>query len=152
MNCTLLLAATMIFSVPDVDSDFKSYMDYRAITNRHSDQYMLQQECSTDPDTGIRVHNGYYCIALGTYYSSTIGERFKITLDTGEELLCEIGDIKADCHTDDTNRYVPCNGNIVEFIVDTKKLPKEVRRMGTLSAIDIFEGSVESIEKLEVCK
>ena len=152
MNCTLLLAATMIFSVPDVDSDFKSYMDYRAITNRHSDQYMLQKECSTDPDTGIRVHNGYYCIALGTYYSNTIGERFKITLDTGEELLCEIGDIKADCHTDDTNRYVPCNGNIVEFIVDTKKLPKEVKRMGTLSALDIFEGSVESIEKLEVCK
>lgn len=149
MNCiTVLLASTMIFSVPDIDSDFKSYMDYRAITNTHSEQYQLQKVSSTD-ENGLRVHNGYYLIALGTYYSSNVGDKFKITLDTGEELLCEVGDIKADSSTDETNRYVECNGNIVEFIVDTKKLPKEVRLMGTVSVIDGFEGSVESIEKLE---
>lgn len=144
-----LAAATMIFSVPDIDSDFKSYMDYRCITNTESAQYKLQQKCYTD-ENGLRVHDGYYVVALGTYYSSTVGERFKITLDTGEELYCEVGDVKANCDTDETNRYVPINGNIVEFIVDTKKLPKEVRFMGTVSAIDIFEGDVESIEKLEV--
>jgi len=138
----------MTFSVPDIDSDFKSYMDYRCITNTTSDQYKLQKECETN-EYGIREHDGYYVIALGTYYSTTIGERFKITLDTGEELLCEVGDIKADSDTDKTNRYVPINGNIVEFIVDTKELPKKVRQMGTISAIDIFEGSIESIEKLE---
>lgn len=144
-----LAAATMIFSVPDIDSDFKSYMDYRCITNTESAQYKLQQKCYTD-ENGLRIHDGYYVVALGTYYSSTVGERFKITLDTGEELYCEVGDVKANCDTDETNRYVPINGNIVEFIVDTKKLPKEVRFMGTVSAIDIFEGDVESIEKLEV--
>lgn len=145
---TLTLASTMIFSVPDIDSDFKAYMDYRAITNTKSPQYKLQQVSGTD-ENGIRTHNGYYLIALGTYYSTNIGDRFKITLDSGEVLLCEVGDIKADCDTDETNRYVPCNGNIVEFIVDTKKLPDDVRMMGTVSAIDIFEGNVESIEKLE---
>lgn len=148
MNCfSILLASTMIFSVPDIDSDFKAYMDYRAITNTHSEQYKLQKVSSTD-DNGLRVHNGYYLIALGTYYSTTVGERFKITLDTGEELLCEVGDIKGDSSTDETNRYVPINGNIVEFIVDTDKLPKKVRKMGSVSYIDGFEGSVTSIERL----
>lgn len=145
---TLLLAAQMIFTVPDVDSDFKSYMDYRCITNTSSDQYKLQQKCYTD-DNGLRVYDGYYAVALGTYYSSTIGDKFHITLDTGEEFDVIVGDVKADCDTDKTNRYVPVNGNIIEFIVDTKKLPKDVRWMGTISALDDFEGSVEFIEKIE---
>lgn len=145
---TLLLAAQMIFTVPDVDSDFKSYMDYRCITNTSSDQYKLQQKCYTD-DNGLRVYDGYYAVALGTYYSSTIGDKFHITLDTGEEFDVIVGDVKADCDTDKTNRYVPVNGNIIEFIVDTRKLPKDVRFMGTVSALDDFEGSVESIEKIE---
>lgn len=145
---TLLLAAQMIFTVPDVDSDFKSYMDYRCITNTSSDQYKLQQKCYTD-DNGLRVYDGYYAVALGTYYSSTIGDKFHITLDTGEEFDVIVGDVKADCDTDKTNRYVPVNGNIIEFIVDTKKLPKDVRFMGTISALNEFEGSVESIEKIE---
>lgn len=145
---TLLLAAQMIFTVPDVDSNFKSYMDYRCITNTSSDQYKLQQKCYTD-DNGLRVYDGYYAVALGTYYSSTIGDKFHITLDTGEEFDVIVGDVKADCDTDKTNRYVPVNGNIIEFIVDTKKLPKDVRFMGTISALDDFEGSVESIEKIE---
>lgn len=145
---TLLLAAQMIFTVPDVDSDFKSYMDYRCITNTSSDQYKLQQKCYTD-DNGLRVYDRYYAVALGTYYSSTIGDKFHITLDTGEEFDVIVGDVKADCDTDKTNRYVPVNGNIIEFIVDTKKLPKDVRFMGTISALDDFEGSVTSIEKIE---
>lgn len=145
---TLLLAAQMIFTVPDVDSNFKSYMDYRCITNTSSDQYKLQQKCYTD-DNGLRVYDGYYAVALGTYYSSTIGDKFHITLDTGEEFDVIVGDVKADCDTDKTNRYVPVNGNIIEFIVDTKKLPKDVRFMGTVSALDDFEGSVTSIEKIE---
>lgn len=144
----LLLAASMIFTVPDIDSDFKSYMDYRCITNAESAQYKLQQDCYTD-ENGLRVYDGYYVVALGTYYSSTIGDKFKITLDSGEELYCVVGDVKADCDTDKTNRYVPINGNIIEFIVDTRKLPKDVRFMGTVSALDDFEGSVESIEKIE---
>lgn len=144
----LLLAASMIFTVPDIDSNFKSYMDYRCITNTESAQYKLQQDCYTD-ENGLRVYDGYYVVALGTYYSSTIGDKFKITLDSGEELYCVVGDVKADCDTDKTNRYVPINGNIIEFIVDTRKLPKDVRFMGTVSALDDFEGSVESIEKIE---
>lgn len=148
----VLLCASMIFSVPeDISTDFKSYMDYRCITNTNSSQYKLQKYAWTD-ENGLRRYDDYYLVALGSYYSSTVGDCFKITLDTGETFDVMVGDCKADCDTDSTHMYHPMrdgSGNVIEFIVDTKELPKEVRRMGTVSAIDIFEGNVESIEKIE---
>lgn len=148
----VLLCASMIFSVPeDISTDFKSYMDYRCITNTNSSQYKLQKYAWTD-ENGLRRYDDYYLVALGSYYSSTVGDCFKITLDTGETFDVMVGDCKADCDTDSNHMYHPMrdgSGNVIEFIVDTKELPKEVRRMGTVSAIDIFEGNVESIEKIE---
>ena len=148
----ILLAASITFSVPeDIGTDFKAYMDYRCITNTKSPQYKLQKYAWTD-EYGLRRYDDYYLVALGSYYSSTVGDCFKITLDTGESFECMVGDCKADCDTDSKHMYHPMkdgNGNVVEFIVDTKSLPKEVRKMGTVSAIDIFEGDIESIEKIE---
>ena len=148
----ILLASALMFSVPEnIDTDFKSYMDYKYITCKSSPQYKLQQFAYTD-DNGLRKVDDYYLVALGSYYSTTVGDCFKVTLDTGESFKVMLGDCKADCDTDSTNMYHPMRnggGNVIEFIVDTKSLPKDVRRMGTVSAIDIFEGDVESIEKIE---
>jgi len=147
----ILLASALIFSVPeDVDTDFKAYMDYRYITCKSSPQYKLQQYAWTD-ENGLRRYDDYYLVALGSYYSTTVGDCFKITLDTGETFNVMVGDCKADCDTDSKHMYHPMRdggGNVIEFIVDTKSLPREVRQMGTVSAIDIFEGNVESIEKI----
>lgn len=147
----IILASALIFSVPeDIDTDFKAYMDYRTITNTRSPQYKLQSQAWTD-DNGLRKVDDYYLVAMGSYYSSTVGDCFEITLDTGESFKVMIGDCKADKDTDILNMYHPMNnnkGNVIEFIVDTKELPREVRQMGTVSAIDIFEGNVESIEKI----
>jgi len=151
IGVSILLSASMMFEVPDVDTEFKAYMDYRAITNTRSSQYKLQKQAWTD-ENGLRRFDDYYLVAMGSYYSSTVGDCFKITLDSGETFKCMIGDCKADCDTDSEHMYHPMTegrGNVIEFIVDTKKLPKEVRTMGTVSAIDIFEGDVESIEKIE---
>ena len=46
--------------IPDVNTDFKTYMDYRAITNTDSVQYALQQEAYTDSQ-GIRRIDGDVC-------------------------------------------------------------------------------------------
>ena len=139
------------YYVPDIDSDFKSYMDYRCITDTRSDQYKLQRDAFTD-DNGLRMIDDYYCVALGTYYSDTIGDCFLITLDTGESFKVIVGDIKDDRHTDKSNRYCDMGngkGNIVEFIVDTRYLDDYARRMGTISAIDGFEGNIETIEAID---
>lgn len=148
ISAVLLIAA---FKVPAIDTDFKSYMDYRRITNTHTAQYKLQQEAVTD-ENGLRKKGDYYLIAVGTYYSDTIGDCFEITLDSGESFKAMVGDIKEDCYTDAKNMYYPRgngSGEVVEFIVDTKELPRNARQLGTISAIPEFSGSVTKVEKIE---
>lgn len=55
--------------LPPLDTSFKSYMDYRTITSTTSDQYALQKQAYTD-EFGLRKVGGFYCIALGTYYTA----------------------------------------------------------------------------------
>jgi hypothetical protein len=142
------------FEIPSGDTAFKSYMSYRAITNTRSAQYQLQQQCWTD-DEGLRRYQDDYVIAIGTYYADHIGERFKITLDTGESFTAVVGDFKANRHTDSKNQYYDTgNGkkNVVEFVVDTRELNRKARRMGDISYISGFEGNIKSIEKEEGSK
>lgn len=127
------------------NTGFKSYMDFRAITNKRSMQYALQQEAETDPATGIRMKDGCYLVALGTFYAQSVGERFRITLSSGVRFDAMTGDIKADAHTDPLHQHR--NGNIVEFIVDTRKISRTCRVMGDMSYAG-FDGRIASIEKL----
>lgn len=147
---------TVKYELPDDDTYFKTYMSYRAITNTRSAQYKLQQDAWTDTN-GLRRYGDDYMIAVGTFYSDTVGERFKITLANGFEFTAVVGDIKADRHTDSKNMYTPvynANGkvisaNVIEFIVDTSSLPRDVRLMGTVSAINDFEGNIKTMEKIK---
>ncbi|MGN1089125.1 MAG: hypothetical protein ACI4Q6_01885 [Huintestinicola sp.] len=137
--------------LPDVDTDFKTYMDYRTITDTSSLQYALQEKAYTDSQ-GIRRIGDDVCVALGTGYTEGCGERFEITLDSGKEFTVIVGDIKADCHTDSTNRYVELwegQGDVLEFIVDTKKLDRKVRLMGSVGEYDSYKGNISSIIPIE---
>lgn len=136
--------------VPDGDTSFKAYMDWHCITNTRSDQYNLQLECWTD-DQGLRRHGDDYVIALGTFYADRIGERYKITLDSGVTFTATVGDFKADKDTDSSNMYTPMQGsakNVIEFVVDTPELPATARRMGDISYAG-FEGDVERMVRLD---
>ena len=141
--------------LPDEDTYFKTYMSYRAITNTASEQYKLQQRCWTDCD-GLRRQTDDFVVAMGTYYGS-IGDRYKVTLTSGKEFTVIIGDIKADEHTDSKNMYTPIynehgkfvSANVLEFIVNTNKLPYKVKLLGTVSAIDFFKGNILTLEKLD---
>ncbi len=128
-----------------VDNSFKSYMSYRAITNTASDQYAFQQQCVTDHN-GLRVYNGRYCIAVGTYYTNEVGVNIDVVMQNGTVIPCVTGDIKSDTHTDVTNRQIPVNGNVVEFIVDTAVLPNSVRVSGDVSAIPGFDGEIAYLD------
>ena len=142
--------------IPTCNTEFKTYMDYRCITDKTSDQYELQQFAWTDKD-GFRRIGDDYIVAMGTYYAENIGNRFKITLDTDNEITVIIGDIKQDIHTDYFNQYTPIydengiffSGNVLEFIVDTDVLPKIPRRLGTVSYFDNLKGNIKSIERIE---
>lgn len=141
--------------IPDLDTSFKTYMDYRTITDTSSPQYDLQQYAWTD-ENGLRRFGDTYLVALATYYSETCGEQFHVILDSGSEFDVTVGDIKADSHTDANNQYSPvydCDGNfisanVIEFIVDTDSMSRYVRRSGTISSLSGFEGNVISIERI----
>lgn len=141
--------------IPDCDTSFKSYMDYSCITDDTTMQWELQQKAYTN-EYGLRKIGTDYCVAVGSYYSETIGERFKITLDNDNEFTVIISDLKKDEHTDSSNRYSPVydeNGefysaNVLEFIVDTDQLHSMVTTLGTVSYYNEFEGNIVSIEKI----
>lgn len=142
--------------IPTCNTEFKTYMDYRCITDKTSAQYELQQFAWTDED-GFRRIGDDYIVAMGTYYAENVGDKFKITLDTDNEITVIIGDIKQDAHTDYFNQYTPIydengiffSGNVLEFIVDTDVLPKVPRRLGTVSYFDYLKGNIKSIERIE---
>lgn len=135
--------AAISYSVP-ANTGFKAYMSYQAITDKKSKQWELQQRAHTDAD-GIRVVDDRYCVAVGSYFNAPVGTPIDVYLSTGTVLKCIVGDRKADKDTDARNILAPVNGNVVEFIVDSKQLSAEIRSSGTLSANPSFEGAVTNI-------
>ncbi len=141
---------------PPVDSSFKAYMGYQTLTSKNSKQYAMQhsENCYTD-ESGFRRYsedgNDYYMVALGSHYTGgEVGKKYRITLDNGQQFYAIAGDQKADIHTDSTHMYrdTGTTTNVVEFIVDTAKIPSNCKKMGSMSSANggQFEGNVVDIE------
>ena len=135
------------YSIPPVNTSFKSWMPYTAITNKASAAYKQQQYAYTD-ENGLRKIGDDYCVAMGTYYSSTIGERFKITMSTGATFTVIISDIKSNRHTDSTHRYTARNGCMMEFLIDKSCLASCVRTSGSVGSLKLFSGQFAKVEKI----
>ena len=123
---------------------FKSYMDYRCIRNRSSRQYKLQKKAVTNKKNGLRMIDGRYCIALGSYYTRRIGAKVDLVMSSGKVIKCITADMKADKDTVNNHRQHP-DGSVAEFVVDTRALSRKVRRMGDVSYISLFKGSIKKI-------
>lgn len=146
--------------VPNVDSEFKAYMDYRTITSPSSTQYKMQNDPNTYTDAeGFRKYTDatgeeYYMVALGSYYTGdSCGKKFRITLDNGQAFNAVTGDVKADIHTNSTHQYRD-NGtvtNVVEFIVDSNAIPDTCKKMGSMSYAGegAFKGNIAKIELID---
>ena len=131
----------------EVDGKFKTYMDYRRITDKNSKQWKLQEQAWTE-GRGFRKIGEHFLVAVGTFYADEVGKELLIEFEDGQRIKAIVGDIKQDRHTDPTNRYVPINGNIVEFIVDIEKLDPEVIRHGDVSWLGL-NGVIKSIWGVE---
>lgn len=100
----------------------KTYMDYRAITNQSSKQWKLLQTMTIGEDGMIRDDDGYIAAALGSAFGP-IGSRYVFTLEGGNELPIIKADQKQDRHTCENNIFGLNNWDIIEFIVDSSKMP-----------------------------
>ena len=126
-------------------SSFKSYMDYRTITNKGSYAYQLQQQAITDKN-GLRKINDYYCVAMGTRYGK-VGDKLYIETDEGAHWNVILADIKSDKHTDSTHSYTLSNGCMMEFIVDTDIIPNVIKTSGTVNGLG-FQGKITVVKHI----
>lgn len=133
---------------PNVSGVCKTWANYQAVTVKSSPQYKLlhSDACYTDKKTGIRMVDDCYCVALGSYYGSKIGQKYLIKLSSGKEFKAILCDQKADRHTDATHRYAVQNKDIVEFYIDRAYKPSAVD--GSYNALPQFRGNIVSIEKI----
>lgn len=115
------------------NSGFKSFMDYRTITNTDSKQHRLQQYYAETGEYGIRMADSRYIVAIGTYFTSDVGQYFDIILENGTVIPCILGDQKADVDTDSNNIITKHNGCMSEFIVDSNMLNDDVKFYGDMS-------------------
>lgn len=123
----------------------KSYMDYRAITAKTSRQYILQHTLAYTGDYGLRMVNGRYCVALGSYYTKTIGQYVDIELENGKIIHGILADQKSDAHTDAMNQ-IHSDGSVVEFVVDgTVFDPAVIKHTGDISYLNGWDSKVVKI-------
>ena len=126
---------------PCTDSTFKSYMDYRMITNTSSEQYRLQQSAYTESKYGLRMIDSYFLIAVTSQFGS-VGDLVEVhTSDMSFYAI--IGDIKDAGHDDCQSLR---DTSVIEFIVDNDTLHNSIRVSGNLN--HIFSGEVEMINNL----
>lgn len=151
---TVDTAPPALFDVPSINTSIKLFTDYRYYNIKGTPHYRLQQECWTD-EYGCRRFNDDYCVAVGSFYSTDIGDRFRVTLNTGTVFTVIVADGKWDCDCDFLNQYTPCYdydgreyGNLLEFIVDDCVLDTECFNYGSLDYYDTFKGSIVKMEYL----
>lgn len=137
---------TKEFSVPQGSGykGFKTWMDYRTITNRRSKQYQTQRQSVNSPN-GFRKYQGRYCVALGSHFGFKIGDKFNLVLKNGTVIPCVMADLKSDQHTDSSHIFTRHSNCMSEFIVDSRALNANVKRMGDCSAIDGWDSPVVKV-------
>lgn len=135
-------------SLPNLPTDRKVCTNYTVYGIKGTPHNRMQLAAYTDV-LGCRRYGEYYIVGLGSAYADRIGETFEVELETGVIFKIITGDMKADCDTDETNRYCPCmnyNGglcaNILEFIVDKSIMDKAAYRWGGVDYYDKFKGNI----------
>lgn len=143
-------ASAESFSLPDIPTNVKTYTDYRCYNIDGSPHKYIQDNAITD-EYGIRIFDGYYCVALGSAYGE-VGDIFIVELSTTMHLAVIMADEKSDNDTDETNRYHPCpnycsedRACVVEFIVDEDKIPEDVSVYGSFDYCELFHGDIRRI-------
>ena len=137
------------FATPSTDGSFKSYTNYKLLNHRSPQWTKIQcNENAYTDENGLRKVGEYYCVAMGSYYTKTLGDLFEIQTEYGsfKVIIC---DFKSDTHTDVNNQYTLHNGCVVEFYVDTVTLHPTAKKMGNISYVnDNFKGKIVAVNKL----
>ena len=100
------------------NSPIKSYEDGSMITDPTSMAYQVMSTLEIDERGHYIDTDGYIAMALGNHYGS-VGDRFRITLDTGVVIYAVMADTKADVHMVNQCAHIG-DGSMIEMIIDTE--------------------------------
>jgi hypothetical protein len=143
--------------LPDGHTNTFRCEDWRRLNMPGSLQELLQRECLTDTDTGLRFwynykdlndNEPYICAALGTAYGVDIGDTWRVTLKCGEVFNIILSDFKHpidninpfDFGDADRNYDGQPTTSVIEFVFDEKIAPTAMIKAGTMSYFDRFGG------------
>ena len=107
-----------------ITASLRNARDEAMVTKHKADVVKLQSLCQTN-EVGLRVYDGRFTIAVGTYFNTAIGQYFDLVLENGTVIPCIMGDLKADIHTDSRGLFTEASGCMTEFIVDRTYLPNK---------------------------
>lgn len=146
----IILCTSTPDNVPDgvgnCDSTVRSFMAFTAVTSKRSAQYALLYGTSayTDANTGIRMVDGRYCIAVGSGYTKKIGTKIDLVFEDGSIIKCILGDCKSDKDTDVTHRYCKWDGSVAEFIIDKTQFNTNTEHNAVNTAINQY-GKIKKV-------
>ena len=142
-------------NVPSGSTNFKSYTNYKALTEKKNaeGEYVYKGSAIayggtatdgttyntyTDQETGVRCVDidgeKYYCAAMGTYYGEP-GDTFKVTTDEGNSynvIMCDNkgGDAQGKITVNGTT-YTQYHGTdnkcLTEFYIDKSAMPEDMK-------------------------
>lgn len=144
--------------VPAINSSFKTYMDYRTVTNKASAQYKLIHTWGwwdhmgfmrVDGERDLGITDDYYMIALGQFYGTEMGTKYRFTTDTGRVFYGILSDAKAYPEVNGTNQYGLANKDIIECLVYTPMLRSDVKMYGSANVYSPLNGSIIKIERID---
>lgn len=135
----LRLSDDEVWQKPCAISDFKSWMDYRTITNTSTTQYKLQQGAYTED--GFRKYQGRFMVATSFANVDYVGQKITLRFKDGTKLKAIVGDIKSN---NDTNGCSHPDSSVFEFIVDTDTLSDVSKKNG-----QVFQHSGAVVEILK---
>lgn len=132
-------------------SSVKTYMDYRAITDKSSNQYRyIQAHMTVGADGFLYDEDGFIGVALGSHFGP-IGSKWEIVLDTGITFKAVKIDEKADRHV-----YNGCqhkqDGSVIEFVIDSRKFEKASNGyvwQGNFNNNPDFKGRISAMYKVD---
>jgi hypothetical protein len=77
--------------------------------------------------------NNRFCVAIGSYFGTQIGQYFDLVLANGTVIPCIMGDLKANQDTDRQHIFSR-NGCCSEFLIDKSALVRSVKNSGNVSS------------------
>ena len=128
--------------VLSLDTGFRSWMPYTALTSG-TEQYNVVHKASPNK-YGVLEYDNRAVVAVGFGWNLKIGDTATVTTTNGTYKII-VGDWKAKCDTDNSNKVTTSNGCVVEFIVDRNSLDQRIKTSGSVASINKYSGKVLDI-------